>query len=286
MQQILVATDFSERSDRAIRRAGLLAREHGARLLLLHVVDDDRPERLVVEEMSTAHELLEQTVGSVLSGVRCEANVVLGDPFKGIEKAARESAADLIVMGAHRKQFLRDIFIGTSIERVTRLRVAPVLMVNAEPSGPYKRGLAATDLSEHSGHALRVARELGILPRGQVVVIHAFEVFAKGKLTYAGVSTAKIAQHASQMTAEARSELASFVTRLGVDREHHALRVKEGRAADVIIDAAAETNADVVVVGTHGRTGISKLLLGSVTEEVMWRLDRDVLVVPPQSTDA
>ena len=134
MKLILAATDFSARSDRAIRRAGLLAREQGARLMLLHVVDDDRPERLVVEEMATAQELLEKTAASVLSDARCEAKVVLGDPFEGIAKTARESAAELIVMGAHRKQILRDIFIGTSIERVMRLRIAPVLMVNAEPS--------------------------------------------------------------------------------------------------------------------------------------------------------
>jgi nucleotide-binding universal stress UspA family protein len=64
MQKIVLATDFSTRSDRAVRRAGLLARDQGARVILLHVVDDDRPERLVAEEMATARELLEATAGS------------------------------------------------------------------------------------------------------------------------------------------------------------------------------------------------------------------------------
>src|SRR6185295_18670506 len=155
MKLILAATDFSARSDRAVRRAGLLAREQDARLMLLHVVDDDRPERLVAEEMATAQDLLEKTAGAVLADLRCEAKVVLGDPFEGIAKTARESAADLIAMGAHRKQILRDVFIGTSIERVMRLRIAPVLMVNAEPSTAYERGLVATDLSEHSAYALQ-----------------------------------------------------------------------------------------------------------------------------------
>ena len=286
MKLILAATDFSARSDRAIRRAGLLAREQGARLVLLHVVDDDRPERLVAEEMATAQELLEETARSVLPDGRCEPKVVLGDPFDGIEKTARASAADLIVMGAHRKQILRDIFVGTSVERVMRQRIAPVLMVNAEPSRPYRRGLVATDLSEHSAYAFQVARELEILPRGQVVVIHAFDVFARGKLTYAGVSTEKIASHAKEMAANARSELAGFIAGLDADRERYALRVKEGPAAGVIVEAAVEADADVVVIGTHGRTGITKFLLGSVTEEIMWRLDRDILVVPPRRKDA
>ncbi len=286
MQKLLVATDFSTRSDRAVLRAGLLARDQGALVVLLHVVDDDRPERLVMEESATAQELLEKAAGSVLSGVRCETTVVRGDPFEGIAKTATESAAELIVMGAHRKQVLRDIFVGTAIERVVRMRIAPVLMVNAEALHPYQCGLVATDLSEHSGHALRVAHELGILPRAQVVVAHAYDDYARGKLSYAGVSKRQIASHARQMTFNARSELAAFTAALGVDLERIELRVKEGRAARVIVDTAVEAGADLVVVGTHGRTGITKFLLGSVTEEIMSQLDRDILAVPARSADA
>jgi len=286
MKLILAATDFSTRSDRAIRRAATLARAQEARLMLLHVVDDDRPERLVAEEMATAQELLQITADSLATHVRCEAKVVLGDPFEGIAKTARETAADLIVMGAHRKHILRDIFVGTSVERVMRLRIAPVLMVNAAPSSTYERGLVATDLSEHSGRALQVARELRILPHAQVVVVHAFDVVARGKMSYAGVSAEKIAAHADEIAVEARSELAKFVTAFDADFKPAALRVKEGRAAGVIVDTADETHADIVVVGTHGRSGIAKFLLGSVTEEIMWRLERDILVVPARPKHA
>jgi len=226
--------------------------------------------------------LLVKTAGSVLSDLQCDTKVVLGDPFEGIAKTATESGAELIVMGAHRKQILREIFVGTSIERVMRLRIAPVLMVNAEPSHPYERGLVATDLSEHSAHALQVARELGILPRTQVVVVYAFDVFAKGMLSYAGVSTENIASHAKEMAVNARSDLAEFIATVDVDPKPTSLRVKEGRAAGVIVAAADEAGADIVVVGTHGRTGIAKFLLGSVTEEIIWRLERDILVVPPR----
>jgi len=88
------------------------------------------------------------------------------------------------------------------------------------------------------------------------------------------------------MAVDARSELAGFIVALDADFKPTALRVKEGRAAGVIADTADETGADIVVVGTHGRTGIAKFLLGSVTEEIMLRLERDILVVPPQPKDA
>jgi universal stress protein E len=285
MQHIVVATDFSTRSDRAVRRAGLLAQEQRARLTLLHVVDDDRPERLVSEEAITARQMLAETAGSVLRDVQCEVEVARGDPFAGIAKTAEERAADLIVMGAHRKQILKDIFIGTSVERVMRMRIAPVLMVNAAPVAAYGRGLVATDLSEQSGIALQTALALGILPR-TVVAVHAFGVIGRSKLNFAGVSADNIAAHAAQSAAVARTELADFLAAFDDDPPRYALKVAEGRAADVIADVAVEINVDVVVIGTHGRTGIGKLLLGSVSEEVTWRLDRDILVVPPRSKHA
>ncbi len=285
MKKILVATDFSERSDRAVRRAGLLAQEQGAHLSLLHVVDDDRPQRLVASEAAAARELLAQTIGTVLHDVRGEAEVALGDPFDRIAKHARDTGVDLIVMGAHRRQLLKNIFVGTSIERVIRENAAPVLMVNSDAAEPYRRALVATDLSEQSAHALQVARALGILPRSRAVVVHAFEVVAASKLAFAGVAADKIESHVAQETAVARAELAKFLADLELGEPSFELRVRRGRAAGVILEAVADTAADVVVMGTHGRTGVHKLLLGSVTSEIVCSLDRDVLVVPPRRVD-
>lgn len=281
MRNILAATDFSERSNRALRRAQLLARDHDVQLTLLHVVDDDRPESLVAAEAAAAQELLNTTIVMMFPDVPCVAKVVRGDPFDGIAKIATASAADLIVMGAHRKQLLKNIFVGTSIERVARLRIAPVLMVNTEPTDPYRRGLIAVDLSKYSARALQVARTLGMLPQTEVMIVHAFEVHAKRKMSYAGVSTDAIAQHIAEIENDAKSELQGFLDALDGEGEHYVTRVKEGRPVDVIIDIANEEQADIVVMGAHGRTGVLKMLLGSVTEEIMQHLNRDILVVPP-----
>ena len=284
MKQILVASDFSERSNRAVRRARQLAQEQGAQVLLLHVVDDDRPQRLVAGEAAAARELLEQTLGTMLHDVHGKADVVLGDPFDRIAKVARNIGADLIVMGAHRRQILKNIFVGTSIERVIRENVAPVLMVNSEGTGPYQRALVAVDLSEQSAHALQVARALHILHRAQVVVVHAFDVVAASKLAFAGVAADRVESHRHEAAAIARSELVQFLADLELGNEPYDIRVKEGGAARVILETAIDTAADIVIMGTHGRTGIPKLLLGSVTDETVGHLDRDILVVPSRRT--
>jgi nucleotide-binding universal stress UspA family protein len=143
--QILAATDFSTRSQRAVRRAGLLAQSTGAELVLVHVVDDDQPQRLVEIETREAERTLGEQISAMaeLPRERCRPMVVAGDPFDGILRTAAAMKADLIVMGAHRKQLLQDIFVGTTIERVIRTGPYPVLMVNNEVGQPYRTVLAA-----------------------------------------------------------------------------------------------------------------------------------------------
>ncbi|UYV38299.1 universal stress protein [Rhodobacteraceae bacterium D3-12] len=150
MKMIMVATDFSERSDRALRRATLLARQFEAKLHLVHVVDDDQPKRVVDTEHDQASKLLRQLAETIrnVDGVSCDIRVMLASPFAGIVRAAKELGPDLLVMGPHRRQVLSDVFIGTTVERTIRSVACPVLMVNATPAGRYKCVLQTTDLSE------------------------------------------------------------------------------------------------------------------------------------------
>ena len=181
MQRILAASDFSTRSQRAVRRAGLLAQQNGAELTLLHVVDDDQPAHLVELERSEAGRILNEQIASVpeLRGVACRFVVTMGDAFDAILRTAETTSADLIVMGAHRRQLLRDIFVGTTIERVVRMGSHPVLMVNMEAAHPYARVLAAVDMSDASARAMKSARSLGFLADAHLCVVHAFEALAK-----------------------------------------------------------------------------------------------------------
>src|SRR4051812_24546288 len=102
--QILAATDFSTRSNRALRQAGLLAQAGNAQLHIVHVVDDDHPDELIRIEKREAERLLSEQASSMpeLSRVQPRLMVVTGDPFDGILKASAEIRADLIVMGSHR----------------------------------------------------------------------------------------------------------------------------------------------------------------------------------------
>ena len=137
MQHIMVATDFSERSDRALRRATLLARETGAALTVLHAVDDDRPRRIVEHEQEDAEALLTRLTATLqeVDGVKAAMRVILGEASEAILLATREDTPDLLVIGPHRRQIFRDVFIGTTAERTIRSARCPILMANAAPVG-------------------------------------------------------------------------------------------------------------------------------------------------------
>jgi universal stress protein E len=282
MRQILAATDFSTRSQRAVRRAGLLARQRGADLMLLHVVDDDQPAHLVELERGEAAKILGEQVQSVaeLRGIPCRHVVTAGDAFDAILRTAETAAADLVVMGAHRKQLLRDIFVGTTIERVIRTGSRPVLMVNTEAAHPYVRVLAAVDMSDASARALQAARTLGFFDNAHLSVVHAFEAFAKSTMFIADVPQERIDRHVAEEQQRASAELQAFLQSQGYGDVPWSRRIEEGDPFRIISRAVKDVNADLLVVGTHGRSSIAKILLGSVAEEVLRSLEVDILAVP------
>jgi universal stress protein E len=280
--QILAATDFSTRSNRALRQAGLLAQPGDAPLHIVHVVDDDQPEELVRMEKQEAERVLNEQTGSMpeLRGVQTRLMVVTGDPFDGILRAAADVNPDLIVMGSHRKQLLLDIFIGTTIERVIRKGPFPVLMVNNEAQRRYEKVVAPVDMSAPSAYALRVALSTRLIS-GRATLLHAFFPLGKGKMFVAGTDQATIDEYATSERREAMEELAAFLVANDLGRENWSIRVEDGGPMEVISRAVAEMRPDLLVMGTHGRSGILKVLIGSVTEEALRSLNVDILAVPP-----
>lgn len=284
MKHIMIATDFSERSDRALRRATLLSKQFDARLSIVHVVDDDRPQRMLERERDLASLLLDEIGASVRDhdGVTCETRVIPGASFSGILRAVEEGRPDLLVMGSHRRQELRDVFTGTTAERTIRSASGSVLMANAPPAGPYRRILLTTDLSDEARRAVATFVALGMDPDCETILLHLFDVTAL-RLAMAGSMTesSRLA-YLEDVRNEAKKELASFAQAADLKNAKQIARESRTSAALDILDVAKEASADLIVVGTRGRSGLGRFLLGSVAEEVLRGADRDVLVVPPR----
>ncbi|WP_414897292.1 universal stress protein [Rhodovulum sp. YEN HP10] len=283
MKTILVGTDFSERSDRALRRATLLARQTGAALRLVHVVDDDQPVRIVEAEREAAAGLLQQQAATLREhdGLDCAAHVVLADPFAGLIEAVRQLGADLLVIGPHRRQILRDVFIGTTAERTIRAAACPVLMANAPPVGPYRHALLATDLSEGSQGAFRRLDGLGFGHRLRSSVLHVFDATEAAMMRIHATREDDREAHLREAGAEAARALTEFLRELPQGPMIELVRHRSGSAASEILAAATEAEADLIVVGTQSRGAFETMVLGSVARQVLRSATADVLAVPP-----
>jgi nucleotide-binding universal stress UspA family protein len=284
MKKILVATDFSTRSDRAIRRATLLARKFEAAVSLIHVVDDDRPKRIVDAERESASILLSEQARSAreIDGVDCSAGVLLGAIPDEIIKAAEAGMADILVIGPHRHHAFLDVFVGTTAERTIRSSRRPLLVASGVPAGFYRHVLVAVDLSDCSGDALRVLAGLGLDKHAAVSVVHVFSAPARSSMAAASASSEDIEDYLAREEKRAAGELSEFMRGLAFSPARQVLKLDESSVAHIICVTAREVSADLIVVGTRGLTGVTKFLLGSVAEEVLHISDRDVLAVPPR----
>lgn len=283
MHKVVVATDLSARSHRAVRRAVLLARASGAEITLLHVVDDDQPDRMIDAERAVAEELLADQARSLieLDAVSCRHEVALGEPFEAIARLAARQAADVVVIGQHRRAILRDFFLGTTAERTIRTARLPVLKVSTAPAGPYRAVLAASDLSDAAAGALATAASLGLTRDALVAVLHAFVPLARTMLARAAMAPDDALVAGQAETASAAAELDAHLATWADAPDQRLVWPAPAGAAAAVCEAARNLHADLVVIGTRQRPALQEMLLGSVSGEVLRYAPCDVLAVPP-----
>lgn len=284
LHHVLVATDLSARSDRAIARGAELAARVHARLTILHVIDEDLPVHILGEDAREARTALAEIAQAIeeTHGLPAEIVVRAGHPAGAIAALAAEEGADLVVMGAHRRRILADIFVGTTIERVIRRASVPVLMANAASPAPHAAILAAIDFSDTALHAVRTARALGLLDGARLTLLNAFTAPAKDMMLIAGVEERLVQGHVSEEALAARRALEAFRASLDLDPARVDLRIEEGAPESVVQGAIPETGADLLVIGTRGATGLDRALMGSVADALLRKVEIDVFAVPPQ----
>jgi universal stress protein E len=284
VKRLIAATDLSDRSGPALRRAAMLGSQFSAELQILHVVDDDQPAAVVAQERKQAEEILGAQAATLTetAGGQPSVTVAAGDPFQEIVRTATDTGADLVVMGPHRRRILRDVFIGTTIERVRRTGHHPVLMVNADPNGPYRKVTVAVDMSEASANALRTARKSGFLDDADVSILHVFAPLARAMMMYAGIEREKVEQYVLEEIADTRKRMEEFLEETRLSGLKYRVTLEEGLPLAAIRKFVQKEKPDLLVIGTRGLTGAERVLLGSVAHDVLRGTEIDILAVPPQ----
>lgn len=282
LKSILAASDLSSRATQAMRRAALLAQDAAARLCCLHVVEDDLLEERMRDAVEAARAALSSQARSAGVPADSQLAVVTGHAFHAIGEEALAREADVIVLGAHRRRFLRDVFVGTTVERVTRSAGRPVLMVNAPPAGRWRKIVIATDMSETSARAARLAKAFGFLEGAQVSFVHCHAPVTRQMMIYAGVPVERVHEEAEREFQAKRRELAAFLGSVDLGDINGEAHIVEGVGADALAGFVERSSADLLVIGTRGLSGAKRLFLGSVAQELMGCLEIDVFAAPPQ----
>ncbi|MFN7103794.1 MAG: universal stress protein [Pseudorhizobium sp.] len=283
MKRIMVATDFSERSDRALRRAALLAKQTDAAVTLVSAVDDDRPKRIVDEERRLAEALLSEMSATLRSvdGIECDATVILAEASQAIVRAVHDVAPDLLVLGPHRRQLFRDVFIGTTAERTIREAPCPILMVNAAPAAPYRHLMMTTDLSDVSRDAIVSLARLKLTGSAEQSILHIYDTPVLRLAMSTELPENDQDEYAQAQNASASASLARFLASAPTPYFAPLVRQEGNKTSHEILATAAEITADLIVMATHQKRSLEKRLLGSVTEQVLRNSSIDILVIPP-----
>jgi nucleotide-binding universal stress UspA family protein len=218
-------------------------------------------------------------------GFAIETDVAIGNPKDEIARTAREWGADLVVVGARGLGRIKRFLLGSVSLAVARHVSCPVLVVKG-PARKLESVIVGMDGSEDSFQALRfllalpLARQTKLRLLSVVEPIH-YPTSAPGALR------GHLVRMLKEIESERRGQLENVLEKAAAELEGSITRVTRstptGNPADLIVAAAAAHNADLVVVGARGLGGMSRLLLGSVSERVLQYARCPVLIVKERS---
>ena len=286
---ILIPSDGSEHAVRAAEHGVYLARAFDATVHLLNAVDVQDAAGLFdaggideafVERLESEGETALEAVEALTSEEdRVETALVRGDPSEEILAYADERDIDLIAMGTRGRTGLDRYIAGSVAERVVRLADVPVLTVRttdgSRVEGDYTDVLVPTDGSEPAAaaieHAIAIAERVGA--RVHAVAVVDIERFDSVRDF---TSVAELRDHLEGEAKQWTETVTARAEDAGLDT---VVDVREGSPAEALLAYADERDIDLIAMGTRGRTGLDRYLLGSTTERTIRRSDVPVLVV-------
>lgn len=299
---ILVPTDFSPQSLKALEYACALGTAFGATLHLLHVNDIAveaptlaalfPPAREINTKLLRRLESIAEEVSLPTRGHR--SHVRVGKAFDEICQAAQELTADLIVNATHGYSGIKRVLLGSTAERIVQHSPCPVLVVREHEREFIRsrrrkttrnrrhicldRILVPTDFSEHSRYALTYALFFAEHFGAEVILLNA--VYPHYYATNPDYFLSDYEQLLDETRRVAKNDMEKLVRATSFGGVSVKTRIEEGHPVQNILEIAAECGADLIVTSTHGRTGLEHVLVGSTAEQVVRYAKCPVLVVP------
>jgi len=280
-KKIMLATDLSCRCDRALDRAVQLALGWDAMLVIAHVVetseivDDMAPRDLPswqrdIYPLERVHLQIRRELG--VDSEKLEVRVEEGKPAPRLLDMAKREGCELIVTGVARDEPFGRMLLGTTVNQLVRRSSAPVLVVKDRVARPYRQIVVATDFSESSRYALVTAA--GYFANADFTLFHSYDLPFAGFLDKRGIR--------GQLRLLEKECGDEFLSASPLDeglRRRIGILIEHGVPERLITNYVREQDADLTVIGSHGRSAVFDVLIGSMTRHLLETLPGDILVV-------
>ncbi|MDO8927322.1 MAG: universal stress protein [Sideroxyarcus sp.] len=289
-KSIIAATDFSDNATRAVRQAALMARTWGASLTLVHVFNDsvwaslramyDLPGWNDVKPLASQRTRLAQLREQIASefGLKVDTEVLTGRASQQIGEIVGARQADLLVVGEHGENWVRDIVLGGTALKVIESTRIPVLLVRQGEPELYRDIVIATDFSPAAARAARLA--LVCFPAAQQALIHAWLVPFESSMRLGGAREEDIERFRQREFELASGQLETFARKCEGNTTHERFERMAliGSPESVVFAQARARNSDLIVIGKHSGREQDERLLGSVTQNILYHAECDVLL--------
>lgn len=296
IMRVLIASDLSEASDFAVQQGARMA--EGGPVALCHVMPEPATHALLAQdyEVDLQRQLaIQPKIGDALrgqwsrlvpaGGAEPELFIDLGSAYEQILGRAEQWQAELIVVGTHGRKGLKRLLLGSVADQVVRAAHCPVLVARAAREGAV---LAATDFADPALPAIEAAAAEAARRGRKLVVMHAMESPREGDAAM-GLLGALPALDTPETRASRRALASQIInTALTKLQAKGEIVVAEEDVLEETLRLAEALPAELIVVGTHGRSGLSRVVLGSRSSEVIEKAPCSVLVtrVRPGTADA
>lgn len=294
MNRIIVPLDGSDLSERAVDLGESFARAYGGRLELIHILEEpiaiNLQPGLLASNRLAAEQYLQHIAEHRSKELDISSYVFRGQSVRELLKLAGDEPETMIVMSTHGRGGLGRLMLGSVADKVLRGASVPVALVRgtAKPHRQVMRTiLVPLDDSQFSESALPIAVDLAQRSGATLHLVKVCEPFWSSSYAASVPEMLYLSEEQSnglerECLDAARRYLDIIAGEIRAKRTEVIWEVRSGRPADEIIRAAETTEADLIIMSTHGRGGIRRWALGSVTNEVLHRGTTPILAIPPR----
>jgi len=277
LEKILVATDFGKASKDALQMASVLAKEFHSEIILIHVIPE-------IKGFQIARSKIRKKVTDKLNHIEMdlkrkgivsvESIVRFGIPFERIIEYSDELEVNVIVVGSGKGE--KKFPLGTTAERVMVYADKPVLAVKPGSRPLIRKIFCPVDFSEASKRALINAIHLSRTFEAHLIVLTVFEPLLS---SFFGIGTTPGESKEKVLVKRQQQQFDRFLRGFNLENLHWKKTILRGKPHQEILDAIRKTKSDLLVMGSTGKTGLTRMMMGSTTEKVVREIPCSVVTL-------